>query len=46
MSDYPLSTISSKKIKISAHSVFEKSACQTVMPNVVDKADYCHILRK
>ncbi len=45
MSEYPLSTVSSKKIKKSANSLYERSACQSTAPALLNKTEYCHILK-
>jgi len=45
MSDYPLSTVSSKKIKKTSKDLLEKSACHIDLPSVPEKAAHQHILK-
>jgi hypothetical protein len=46
MNDYPLSTVSSKKIKKKpSKDLIEKSACQVDLPSALEKAAYEHILK-
>jgi uncharacterized protein YpiB (UPF0302 family) len=49
MAEYPLSAKSSKKLSHKntelASSLIERSACQSQTPELLNQAEYCHILK-